>query len=187
MGSQHAGSCVYDCAAQFPHRHRRHDQDLVGRRLCAYRADGFDGKILRRRRFTDSDGYTNGDNNSNPNSYSDTNPDSNTYISVTYSYSHTNTDAYADSHIYDHAYCYGDANTDFNANNDTNSNINRYCNSYSHADGNINPVYWKVFTNTEASTNSGAAPVGPWRGLKSLRRELSRAIREFPCFCNRGR
>ena len=39
---------IRHCAAQLPDRHGRHDQDLAGRRLCPYGANGFDGNLLRR-------------------------------------------------------------------------------------------------------------------------------------------
>jgi len=62
-----AGSGVHDCAAQLPHRHRRHDQDLAGRRLRQYWCPGsLDGNLLPRRwnsnanRNRDSHSYGNG-------------------------------------------------------------------------------------------------------------------------------
>jgi hypothetical protein len=123
---------------------------LAGRRLCPYRANGFDGKVLRRW------GIANANGNSYCHADSDAHTDSNT-----------------DSHIYSNTYCHADghANTDAHADSHTNTdgNANGYCNRYSysnsnsdrnaHADGNINPVYGEVYTDTEASANSRAAPV----------------------------
>jgi len=114
---------------------------LVGRRLCTYRANGFDGNLLRRRGLTNS------------HSYADSHSYSHAYC---HGYSHT----YTDSNTNTNSYSYSDSNRDSAA---SVGNANGYCNSDSdrnaHADGNINPVYGKVFTDTKTSANSGAAPV----------------------------
>ena len=54
------GSGVRDCAAQFPHRHRRYDQDLVGGRLRSYDSDRFDGNLLQRRGNSNTNTNRNG-------------------------------------------------------------------------------------------------------------------------------
>ena len=114
MVNRHA---IRHCAAQLPDRHGRHDQDLAGRRLCPYRANGFDGKVLRWWGIA----------NANGNSYS-------------HAYGHTNAHAYANGCCNRYSYSNSDSYSDRNA----------------HADGNINPMYGEVFTDTEASANSSA-------------------------------
>jgi hypothetical protein len=143
LDNRYPGPGVHDRAAQLPHRYRWHDEDLAGRRLCPYRANGFDGKVLRRwwgiaNAYCNSDSYCHSDG-------------------------HANTDGNANGYSYSNTYCHADGHTN------TDGNANCYCNSYSycnsnsdrhaHGDGNINPVYREVFTDTEASTNCGAAPV----------------------------
>jgi hypothetical protein len=148
MDNRHSGSLVRDGAAQLPDRHRWHHQDLAGGRLCSLGADGFDGNFLCCRGLTNSDSYC------YCNSYGyiyshadrDTHTDSNTNSyssSYCHAYGHANTDAYADSHSYGNGYCNRNSNSDRNA----------------HADGNINPMYGEVFTDTEASANSSAPSV----------------------------
>src|SRR6266540_1212721 len=62
-------------------------------------------------------------------------------------------------------------------------NANGYCNSNSdrnaHADANINPLYGEVFTDTKASANSGATPIGCGGKVDSSSREPAKAIRRF--------
>jgi hypothetical protein len=66
-----------------------------------------------------------------------------------------------DSHAYPHANCNSDSDSYSYANGHTNSDsdADSHGYSYSYTDCNINPVYGEVFTDTEASANSGAAPV----------------------------
>ena len=67
----------------------------------------------------------------------------------------------ANSHCYSNSNGDGDGNSNGAA---SDGNANGYCNSNSdrnaYADANINPMYGEVFTDAEASTNSGASPVG---------------------------
>src|SRR5213076_468382 len=62
---------------------------------------------------------------------------------------YTDADANADSRSNAHGYADSDTYTDSNANSDRNA----------HGDGHINPMYGKVFTDTEASAYSEAAPI----------------------------
>ena len=152
MDNRHSGSLVRDCAAQLPHRYRRHDQDLARRRVCSHCTDGLDGNLLRWRRLTDTYCYTycyfDSDAHGHGNCYAhaDTNAD-------VVSNGHAHADSYADGHSNSnsnsssYSHTYGHTNTDGNAN------------CYSDSDGNINPMYGEVFTDTKASANSGAASV----------------------------
>jgi len=99
LDDEYTCSGVWDRAAQFPDRHRRHDQDLAGRRLCSYCPDGFDGKILRRRwANAHSHFYCNshGDRYSNGNTYTNVNSNivANTYtLFCSYSHVYANADS----------------------------------------------------------------------------------------------
>lgn len=122
MDNRHASSYVRDCAAELPHGHRRHDENLACRRLCPRHRNGRDGKILRRCR---------GDANSH--SYGNSYCHADSYIHRnTYCHGDGNayTDCHADSHIHRNAYCHADSDTY------TDSNPNSY--SYSNSDGNWN-------------------------------------------------
>ena len=100
MDGKFTRPCVHDCAAQLPHRYRRHNADLVGGRLRRYRrSGGFDGNLLPRRwnthtnTFSDPnrdsysdcncnakrDSYADGDSNANSDRFSDGNCNGNTY------------------------------------------------------------------------------------------------------------
>jgi hypothetical protein len=108
---------------------------LAGRRLRPYYGNGLDGKVLRR-----WCGIANSNGNAYCNCDSYSHAHSNSYSSsYSHAYGHTNTDAYANGCCNRYSY----SNSDRNA----------------HVDGNINPVYGEVFTDTEAAANSGAAPV----------------------------
>jgi hypothetical protein len=128
---------------------------LAGRRLCPYRANGFDGKVLCRW------GIANANGNSYCHADSDAHTDSNT-----------------DSHIYSNTYCHADghANTDAHADSHTNTdgNADGHGNSYAHADSNADcncprkpdaytdrnsKHYTQAYSNPATSANSGAAPV----------------------------
>ena len=80
-----SGSGVRDCPSQFPHRYRRHNQDLAVRRLRQHgRPGGLDGNLLQCRNESDantdshSNGYCHRKSNRNAdcdcqrNSYADT-------------------------------------------------------------------------------------------------------------------
>ena len=98
MDNRYPGPCVHDCAAQLPHRYRRHDQDLAGRRVCSQRSDGLDGKVLRWRGLTNSDSY------SNSHAHADSN-----------AHGHGNSYAHADSNAYCNCPRKPDAYTDRNS------------------------------------------------------------------------
>ena len=93
MDNRYPGPGVHDCAAQLPHRHGRHDQDLAGRRLCTYRANGFDGKVLRRWA-------------SNANAYCN----SNSY-SHAHSYANCDSNGTCNGNAYSYSYCNGNGNS----------------------------------------------------------------------------
>jgi hypothetical protein len=124
MDSRHSGSLVRDCAAQLPYRYRRHDQDLVGGRVCSHRPDGLDGNLLPRRCLTNSNA------NSDCNSHSDRYCNGNTY---------TNGNADRNSH----RYCYCNRNTYTNGDRNfySSRNGNTYCNCNTYANGNADCHY----------------------------------------------
>jgi hypothetical protein len=126
-----------DCATQFPNRYRRHDEDLVGRRLRSYDPDRFDGTVLRRRwnayANTDRNGNCDGNGNGNSNGYCD--GDTNGYCN-TYANSDCNCD------------CYGNAYA--------NSDCNGYCHRIANGDtatGNSN------YANTASSPDATASSI----------------------------
>jgi hypothetical protein len=87
---------VHNCAAQLPDRHRRHDQDLVGRRLRSYSGDSLDGNLDPVR-----DAFANTNGNSNSNSNSNRNCNGNAY-SNSDAYSNASAEAYADAQAASH-------------------------------------------------------------------------------------
>jgi hypothetical protein len=169
LDNRYPGPCVHDCAAQLPHRYRRHDQDLAGRRVCSQRSDGLDGKVLRRWW---------GIANANCNSYC-------------HAYGHANTDAHAYGHIYSNTYChaYGHANTYCHA--DGHTNTDAHADSYAHADSNAycncprkpdaytnrnSKRYTQAYSNPATSANSRAAPVARIEVVKAGTREKTSRV-----------
>jgi len=111
-------------------------------RLRAQRAGGRHGNLLRCRGLTNSYCY------GNSNCHTDSRNNAHCYAD-----SDTYTDANADSRSNAHSYADSDTYTDSNANNNSNSDRN------AHGDGHINPMYGKMFTDTEASAYSSAPTV----------------------------
>ena len=166
MDNRYPGPCVHDCAAQLPHRYRRHDQNLAGRRLRSHSSDGFDGNLLPRRWLADTYCYCHADG-------------------------HANTDAHADSHIYSNTYChaYGHANTYCHA--DGHTNTDAHADSYAHADSNAycncprkpdaytnrnSKRYTQAYSNPATSANSRAAPVARIEVVKAGTREKTSRV-----------
>src|SRR5437870_3970730 len=81
------GPSIHDCAAQLPNRHRRPQPHLAGRRLRPFRANGFDGNLLRGA----------GHAYANPDAYA-----------YTYTYPYPNPNAHAHAYTYTNAYSDGD-------------------------------------------------------------------------------
>jgi len=91
---------VHNCAAQLPDRHRRHDRDLVGRRLRSYSGDSLDGNLDPVR---DAFANTNGNSNSNCNCNCNCNCNGNgNAYSNSDAYSNASAEAYADAQAASH-------------------------------------------------------------------------------------
>jgi hypothetical protein len=94
---------IRQCASKLPHGHRRHDEDLVIRRLrWHWRPDSFDGNLLRSRANSDAHAHTNSDPDRNAVgdtiAYTNSNGDSERNTdSESDSYAQSNTEATPDS------------------------------------------------------------------------------------------
>ena len=174
MDNRYPGPCVHDCAAQLPHRYRRHDQDLAGRRVCSQRSDGLDGKVLRWRGLTNSDSY------SNSHAHADSNADG-----------HSNSYAHADSNADGHSNSYAHADSHSNSHAHADSNAHGHGNSYAHADSNAycncprkpdaytdrnSKRYTQAYSNPATSANSRAAPVARIEVVKAGTREKTSRV-----------
>ena len=160
MDNRYPGPCVHDCAAQLPHRYRRHDQDLAGRRVCSQRSDGLDGKVLRWRGLTNSDSY------SNSHAHADSNADG-----------HSNSYAHADSHSNSHAHA--DSNAHGHGNSYAHADSNAYCNCPRKPDAYTNrnsKRYTQAYSNPATSANSRAAPVARIEVVKAGTREKTSRV-----------
>ena len=178
MDNRYPGPCVHDCAAQLPHRYRRHDQDLAGRRVCSQRSDGLDGKVLRWRGLTNSDSYSNShahadsnaDGHSNSYAHADSNADG-----------HSNSYAHADCDTYSNTYCHADghANTDGHGNSYAHADSNAYCNCPRKPDAYTDrnsKRYTQAYSNPATSANSRAAPVARIEVVKAGTREKTSRV-----------
>jgi hypothetical protein len=91
---------------------------------------------------TYADSRTYSDSNSDSHAYADSNTGSHTYSDIDAG-SHT----YANSNSYSHTY----------ANSHIHANGNTYTNGLTYADSHADALYGKMFTDTEAASDSGAA------------------------------
>jgi hypothetical protein len=170
-------------AAQLPDRHGRHDQGLAGRRLCPYRANGFDGKVLRRwwgiaNAYCNSDSYSHAHSHANCDSdgyaYTDSyaNCHSNSYAytdsyancdTSSYAYCHSNSNAHTDRYAYrdsnSYAYALAYANCYSNGNSHSDSNTNSYSHTNSYANRNSQRSA-EVYSHTATATDTTASAVG---------------------------
>lgn len=164
MDNRYPGPCVHDCAAQLPHRYRRHDQDLAGRRLCPYYGNGLDGEILRCRGLTNSYCYA----------------DSHIH-SHAYCHGYANTDAHADSDTYSNTYgnADGHTNTDGHGNSYAHADSNADCNCPRKPDAYTNrnsKRYTQAYSNPATSVHSRAAPVVRIEVVKAVTREKTSRV-----------